>query len=129
MSKTELAKQLQSLVAGALPLVAAKIQFMLPFLNPQITEDQWPITSLLALVSSGVTYNLAQHSQMPRGARILALLGLVTAVASIILLIVLVDNLFLRGSPEMQDALTRSLFVFLFVGVGLALGWCSAQIL
>jgi len=129
MSFTDHAKQLQSLVAGALPLIVAKVQFLLPFLNPQISEEQWPITSLLALVSSGVAYNLAQHSQMPRGARILALLGLVTAVVSIILLIALVDNLFLRTSPEMQDALTRSLFVLLFVGVGLALGWCWAQVL
>ena len=76
----ERAKQLQALFAGALPLIAAKVQFLLPFLNPKIVEELWPITSLLAIVSSGVTYNLASDSQSPRGARNLAMAGLFSAV-------------------------------------------------
>jgi hypothetical protein len=50
----ERAKQLQALFAGALPLIAAKVQFLLPFLNPKIVEELWPIIGLLAIVSSGV---------------------------------------------------------------------------
>ena len=128
MSLVDLAKQLQSLVAGALPLIATKLH-LLPFLNPQITDEQWPITSVLAVVSSGVTYNLAQRYQKPRLARALALFGFGVAVASVIILLALIGKLVFSDSPDWQDVSARSLFVLLFVGIGLAVGWCSARIL
>jgi len=129
MALGELAKQLQALVAGALPLVTSKLQFVLPFLNPQIADEMWPMTSVLAVISSGVTYNLAQRFQKPTIARTLCLWGLGVAAVSFVTLIALVGNLFLSESPEWQDFFVRALFVILFLCVGLVIGWCSARIL
>jgi hypothetical protein len=129
MSLGELAKQLQALVAGALPLVTSKLQFVLPFLNPQIADEMWPMTSILSIISSGVTYNLAQRFQKPTVARALCLWGLGIAAASFVALTALVGNLFLSESPEWQDFAVRTLFIILFVCVGLVVGWCSSRIL
>jgi uncharacterized membrane protein len=125
----EFAKQLQALVAGALPFVTSKVQFVLPFLNPQIADDMWPMTSVLAVISSGVTYNLAQRFQKPTVARKLCLWGLGTAVFSFLALMAIVDNIILSESPEWQDFAARVLFVTLFVCVGLVIGWCSSRML
>jgi hypothetical protein len=121
-------KQLQAFISAALPFVATKIS-LLPFLNPQIADDQWPITSILSLAASGVTYNLSQRFQKPKMARYLALLGLACAVVMILGLLALVGNLMFSTHPELQDFLARSMFILLFVGIGLTLGYCFARLL
>ena len=129
MSLGEFAKQLQALVAGALPLAASKMQLALPFINPQITDEMWPMTSVLSVISSGVTYNLAQRFQKPTVARNLCLAGLSVAIFSFVALVAVVDGLILSGAPELQDFLVRGLFVVLFASVGLVVGWCFSRVL
>jgi cytochrome b subunit of formate dehydrogenase len=102
---------------------------LLPFLNPQITEDQWPVSSILALVASGVTYNLSQRFQKPRAARYLAIAGLVISVISTVTLLAIVGGLILSMNPEFQNFSARSMFVLMFLGIGLAIGYCFARIL
>src|SRR5262245_2270789 len=128
MSLIDLAKQFQSLIAGALPLATAKVSF-LGFLNPQITQELWPIASVLAVIASGLTYNLARQFQKPRWARQLALWGLGVAVFTLIAMFAIVDEIALADSPALQDFSVRSLFVLLFVGTGFALGWGSTHVL
>jgi len=128
MPLSELIKQLQALVSGALPFATSKIP-LLPFLNPQIIDDEWPISSVLSLIASGMTYNFAQRFQKPKLARFLALFGLAVAIASILFLIALVNDLAFSHSPETQDFLARSMFVLLFVGIGLSTGYCFARLL
>jgi hypothetical protein len=125
----QLLKQLQSLVAGGLPLLATRLQSVFPFLNPQIADEMWPMTSILALISSGVTFNLARRFQKPTHARRLCLWGLAFAIVSFIFLFLLIGNLVLTGHPEWQDFFARTLFVTLFVGIGLVVGWCFSHVL
>ena len=122
----EVLKQLQALVSGGMPFLAKQFS-LLPFLNPQIADEQWPIASVIALVASGLTYNLFQRFERP--AAILAVLGLVTAVISTLFLLALVDGLMFSGRPELQDFSARSLFVLLFVGIGLASGYSFGRII
>ena len=126
----EVLKQLQALLSAGLPLLAAKFSFtFLPFLNPQIPDEQWPITSVLALVSSGTIFNLSRRFQKPKAARWFACFGLALGVISYLSLLALVDGLVFAGKPELQDFSVRSMFVLLFVGIGLAGGYASARIL
>jgi hypothetical protein len=97
--------------------------------NPQISKEQWPMSSIMAIVASGITFNLAKQFQKPRWARSLALVGLVIAIVSVLMLTALVDNLFLTAAPEMQDFCARSLFVFLFTALGLSIGYGLSNIL
>jgi len=121
-------KQLQALVAGALPLVTSKLQFVLPFLNPQIA-DEMANDECFGRHSSWLHIILRNAFQKPTIARTLCLWGLGVAAVSFVTLIALVGNLFLSESPEWQDFFVRALFVILFLCVGLVIGWCSARIL
>jgi uncharacterized membrane protein len=129
MSLGELAKQLQALVAGVLPFAMSKLESVLPFLNPQITDEMWPMTSVLSVISSGVMYNLAQRFQKPSVARRLCLWGLGAAIVSFIGLVAVVIGQFLSHAPVWEDLVARGLFVILFVSVGLVVGWCFAHVL
>jgi Kef-type K+ transport system membrane component KefB len=126
LSILEVLKQLQALISAALPFLTTKLS-LLPFLNPQIAEELWPITCVLALVSSSITYNLSQRFQKPRMGRMLAVLGAAFAVISTVSMLAVVDGLVFSGKPELQDFSVRSMFVLLFVGIGLAIGYASSR--
>ncbi|GAA0022914.1 hypothetical protein JOE51_001906 [Bradyrhizobium japonicum] len=123
----EILKQLTSVVPALLPLLAKRFA-LLPFLNPQIAEEQWPITAVLALCASSITYNFSRTLQKHGVASYLALAGLAGGVISLLGMLALVNNLILSGHPALQDFSVRSLFVLLFVGVGLSMGFGFAQI-
>jgi hypothetical protein len=123
------AKQLlPALFSGALPSMATKLQ-LLPFMNPLIVEELWLITSALALLSSVLTYNLAQRFQKPRAARWFAGIGLVIAVVALGILQAVVGHLLFSENPELQDFFARLLFILLFVGLGLVAGYGFAYFL
>jgi hypothetical protein len=124
----KLLTQLQSLFSGALPWTASQFQ-LLPFLNPVISKEHWPISSVLAIIASSITFNLAKRFQKPTWARLLAIGGLLLSIILILLLYALVNNLFPSLSPELQDLYARSAFVLLFVGLGLAAGWGFSYVL
>jgi hypothetical protein len=126
-SVLEILKQLTAILPALLPLFAKRLS-LLPFLNPQIAEDQWPITAILALCASCISYNFSRHYQKRRLAGYLALAGLVAAVVSLLGMLALVNNLILAGYPSLQDFSARSQFVLLFVGIGLCMGYGFAQI-
>jgi hypothetical protein len=123
----EILKQLTAALPALLPLFATRFS-LLPFLNPQIPEDQWPISAVLALCASSVTYNFARHLQKQGFAGYLALVGLATAILSLLGMLALVNGLILSGYPSLQDFSARSMFVSLFVGIGLCMGYGFAQI-
>src|SRR5262249_13885462 len=117
-------KQLQALVAAALPLLTTPTINLFGFLNPFITEELWPVASVLALIGSALSYNLAKPFQGPRLARRLAVGGLILALASLVVLLVIVTNAF-SGYPALEDLSARIFYVLFFLGLGLALGWAS----
>jgi hypothetical protein len=123
----EILKQLTAVVPALLPLLAMRFA-LLPFLNPQIADEQWPITAVLALCASSITYNFSRTLHKHRVASYLALAGLAVAVSGLVGMLALVNNLILSDSPALQDFSVRSLFVLLFVGIGLSMGFGFAQI-
>src|SRR5262249_13842180 len=114
----ELIKQLQSLVAGALPFVSTKVD-LLPFVNPVIIEEMWPATAVLSVISAGVNYNLAQPSHKATWARYLALAGLLIAIISFIGMYAITRDIFFHDDPYGQDVSVRMLFITFFVAIGL----------
>jgi hypothetical protein len=123
----DLAKQLQALVTGGIPLFAASRLF--PFLNPQIINDLWTITIVLAVAASALTFNLAQRFQKPRVARSMAVIGLFAALLSLIILQALVGRSFFADEPGLQDLTARAMFIIFFVGVASTLGYSSTYVL
>ena len=121
----ELVKQLTAIGPALLP-VFAKQYSLLPFLNPQIAEDQWPVTALLAFCASAVSLNFAQRSQRQLPGWI-AFSGLAAAVLSFLLMIAVVNGLIWSGQPSTQDFAVRAMFVLLFVGIGLSIGFAVSQ--
>jgi hypothetical protein len=134
MNFFETLKQLQSLVPGILPYVTAKLP-LFPFLNPSIMEDLWPITSILSLLASAITFNLAK-SRTTRTlvlyhtlALYLCFFGLAASIASFLIMNAIVSKIFLPSSPPLQDYAVQITFVSLFIGIGFTSGWCFAKIL
>jgi hypothetical protein len=121
-------KQLQALVSGALPFMTTKVQIF-PFLNPQIGKDLWPITSILALAASMLTYNLAQAFERRMGALALGLTGLVLAAAFLCFMEAIVVGIVPLSDPIVEDYLVRISFILIFIGIGLAFGWSFAGVL
>jgi hypothetical protein len=105
-------KQLHSLVAGALPYTTTTKLNFFPFLNPQISEDLWLITSVLSLTSSLISYNFAQYGQKPKWAMLL-----------------LVGNMILTEDGPSKYLAAEFAFVSLFMGLGLTLGWIFGRML
>jgi hypothetical protein len=125
---TELIKQLQSLVAGALPFISTKLD-LLPFVNPVIIEEMWPATAVLAVISAGVNYNLAQPSHKPTWARYLTIVGLLLAIISFLIMYAITRDVLFADNPYLQDISVRGLFILFFVTIGFVVGWISSLIL
>jgi hypothetical protein len=125
----EFVKQLQSLVAAALPLFPAKVTEVLPFLNPQIASDMGAVSCLLALIISLVIYNLSKPTQSPTTARLLMLFGVFLALGSLLMTLMIFDKILFSASPDLQDLAVRSLYVLFFTGTAAPLGWIAAILL
>jgi hypothetical protein len=122
-------KQLHSLVAGALPYTTTTKLNFFPFLNPQISEDLWLITSVLSLTSSLISYNFAQYGQKPKWAMRLGIYGFILALTSFILMLLLVGNMILTEDGPSKYLAAEFAFVSLFMGLGLTLGWIFGRML
>jgi hypothetical protein len=121
---SEVLKQLQSLIAALLPFLSAKFQ-LLPFLNPQISKDLWPITALIAFLASMMAYNL----KWPRASDIFAIFGLVMMIVSVGVMISVVAEVLFATEPILQDFSVRITYFSTFVGGGIVLGWCVSRLL
>ncbi len=115
--------QLQALIAGMLPYFAPS------FLNPQIHEDLWAPTSLLAFAASAITYNFVQHVKKPTYAWFPGLAGLLLAVISLLIVLSLAQNILLAQQPYAQYLLAEFGFVGFYVGFGAVTGWCFWRVL
>jgi hypothetical protein len=115
-------KQLTALLPALLPPLAKRFP-LLPFLNPQIAEDLWLITAILSLCASAITYNFTRLLRRNGLAGYFAFVGLATAVLCLVGMLALVNDLILTGQPSVQDFSVRSMFVLLFVGIGICAGY------
>jgi hypothetical protein len=122
------AKQLQALLSGVFPWLSKDSQSVLPILNPKIADEMWLVTSILAVTASAVTFNLSQRFQKPTLGRILCLMGLALSVVSCIVILILTRDMIMWNFPEWQDILARTAFLFLFTGLGLALGYAVSRV-
>lgn len=119
-------KQLQAILPAGLPYPTAK---WFPFLNPQIGDDLWMLTSLLAFIASAINYTLAQFRQKPTLAWRLCWGGLCVAGAALVAMLMLVENLILSNHPSEQYLAVEFSFVLFFVGLGLGAGWWAGRML
>ncbi len=121
------AKQLQSLVSGALPFVTAKLS-LYPFQN--VVEGLWPITSALALLASAITFNMVQPQRQSMCRRkielvgwVVAVVGLFMAVASVAIMLALVRGAISFTNPSLEYLAGEFMFVSAFFSFGLAAGF------
>jgi ABC-type transport system involved in cytochrome c biogenesis permease subunit len=129
MNFIEALKQLQSVIPAMLPYVSTKFKLPLfPFLNPSITQDLWPVTSILSLLASAVVFNLAKSTTKRTLALRLCFFGLAAAILSFLIINAVADEIVFDLSPVLQDYAVQIAFVFLFIGIGLTSGWCFAKI-
>jgi hypothetical protein len=130
MNFVEALKQLQSIVPAVLPYLSAKFKLpLLPFLNPSIAQDLWPVTSILSLLASAIVFNLAKSTNKRTLALRLSFFGLIAAIASFLIINAVVNKIVLESSPALQESAIQITFVLLFIGIGLTSGWCFAKIL
>jgi uncharacterized membrane protein YedE/YeeE len=120
-------KQILAFAAGLPPLLAMRFS-LLPFLNPQIAEDQWSITAILSAVASLIFFNFARRPNQRSAAGYFALVGLLLSILSLCTMFAIVDGLILSGQTTSQDFLARLCFLFLFVGIGLGIGYVLASL-
>jgi hypothetical protein len=128
MSFIEVVKQLQSLLPALLPYITAK-QTLFTFLNPGISQDLWPITSILSLLVSATNFNLTKSHNKRTLALNLCFTGLTAATLSFLFMMAIVGKLIFDNSPLIQDYSVQAAFIFIFIGIGLASGWAFAKIL
>jgi hypothetical protein len=126
-------KQLQSLFSAALPLVTAKLS-LYPFQN--VVEDLWPITSVLALLASAITFNMMQPRRESKYEGTLVLIGwlvglvaLVLAVVSLLVMLALVREAIQFTNASDQYLAGQFMFVSEFFSFGLAAGFVIGLIL
>src|ERR1700730_18647376 len=110
-SAFELSKQLQALVAGSLPILTPRL---VSTLNPQIYEDLWVVTSLLALIASAISYNLTQDGSKPKFGWYLGCMGLLMVGVSFAVVLALVQDVFLPQHPSGQYLVAEFAFVNVF---------------
>jgi hypothetical protein len=123
-------KQLQSFIPAIFPYVTSTEKLPLfKDLNPSISQDLWPATSVLALVFSATIFNLARTTNKGALALTLCLAGALTALLSYFIINALSTGLLLRSDPAMADYAVQVGFVLFFVGIGCATGWTAARIL
>jgi hypothetical protein len=112
----------KQLVSATVPAVLPLVQTWRPilrFINPQIADDMWPITTLVALVGGLGAYNLPRH--MNRSWLVLVV-GIATAIVSVSAMLAVTHGL-ISLSPAGQSFAVRIGFLFCFVGLALAFGW------
>ena len=123
----EVLKQLTAVLPALLPLLVRRFS-LLPFVNPQIADDLWPITFIMALLASSISYNFFRNSAKNSTSGYLALFSLVIAIVSLVGMLALVSDLTLSDHRILQDFLVRSMFVILFVSIGYCSGYAFAQV-
>lgn len=129
----EILKQIASgLVPSVLAFLSAKLP-ILPFLNPQIPDDLWPITAMIAFASGALSYAFARPAAT--GGRtsifgsILGVSGLLLAIASLVWMILVTEQIILTQAGDFQNASSRIAFVLCFAGLGFPCGWAIGRTL
>jgi hypothetical protein len=111
-------KQLQALVAAVLPLLSMRFEVILPFLNPQISDELGVVTAIGAVIASIFGYNWD-----PKRQHNVAKVGFGLFLGALFCLIVLVFGRVLVNFPYAEDIAARLMYVLLFIGLGLSAGW------
>jgi hypothetical protein len=124
----ETLKRTQALTAAIFPVLTAKYNIVLPFVNPQIPDELWFITAVCAVIGSLFVYDAAHYKPTHRASQIIALTGFMLALFSLVAIIVLVFGQVLAPLPRLEDSATRIFFVLLCVGIGISAGWCASVI-
>jgi hypothetical protein len=112
-------KQLQALLAAIVPLLSMKFEVILPFLNPQISDELGILSAICAVIASLFGYNFSSQT----GETTVGRLGFGLFLGALACLIVLVFGRVLETFPHVEDIIARVLYVALFVGLGLSAGW------
>lgn len=121
-------KQLQALPSTVLPFVTAKLP-ILPFLNPQIAADMWPISAIFAFVGCCLIYNLTVTPHVATSALFAAILGFLLAAISVLVIVLVYVGVLYGADPTWQDLSVRIAFFALFAGLACPAGWAAAKML
>jgi hypothetical protein len=123
---SEVLKQLASgIVPSVLSYLTAKWP-ILPFLNPQIASELWPITAILSFGTGIVSYHSAHSSQAYARtifAQGVAIFGLVLAFLALLWMILVTQGLIAGLTPGWVSGSLRMAYVICFGGIGLVMGW------
>ena len=92
---------------------------ILGFINPQIADDLWPITALVALVAGLGAYHLPRHMNASSWVLIG---GLVITLSSIAWMLAITHGL-VNLTPAEQSYTVRLSFLLCFAGLAMAFGW------
>jgi hypothetical protein len=110
----EVINQLLATASAVGPFLTTKLP-ILPFVNPQICNEMWPISTVIAAVSGFVSYRML-------GGRIAALGSVVIAVASISIMVAITEGPLFSAEPGAQRIWLRITFVILFSALATAVG-------
>lgn len=111
-----------SLLSGALPILEKWFN-LFPCLNPAVRADVLYLSVFLAAFFGIVFHEIARHF---RKGLLICLLGVGLVLVSVVMLIMLINDVSLGFQPATVSTLLRVLYALMFAFLGLAVGGVSA---
>lgn len=118
-----LLKELASLGTAILPYLSTKYP-VIPFLNPQITEDMWLVSAILAATSGFLAHRICGWAKEIRDVRwsFVPVSGALIAASCVVVMVGLAEEIWLKEAPALQQFAVRVVYLVAFAALAVAIG-------